>query len=126
MTCLVFDLPGIPTCGVSSWMTTLKAILYSKASIKYRSQSRTARKRKKVIGREGTTQARAVNSSQSAVVSQNGRSDPALAGNAARVNRPVVRGPQSLIFPTMVALGCWGMAFTFLFLSNEPNRTIYG
>ena len=85
-----------------------------------------ARKRKKVIGREGTTQARAVNSSQSAVVSHNGHSDPALAGNAARVNRPVVRGPQSLIFPTMVALGCWGMAFTFLFLSNDPNRTIYG
>jgi len=89
-----------------------------------------ARKRKKVIGREGATQTRAVNTSQSAALSQNGRSDPALAGNAARVNRPlqspVVRGPQSLIFPTMVALGCWGIAFTFLFLSNDPNHTIFG
>jgi hypothetical protein len=89
-----------------------------------------ARRRKKVIGREGTKQSRAVNSGKSAVVSQNGRSDPALAASAARVNRlaqqPAVRGPQSLIFPTMVALGCWGMAFTFLFLSNDPNRTIFG
>jgi hypothetical protein len=88
-----------------------------------------ARKRKKVIGRDGATQARAANTSQSAALSQNGRGDPALAG-AARVNRPVqsqvVRGPQSLIFPTMVALGCWGMAFTFLFLSNDPNRAIFG
>jgi hypothetical protein len=89
-----------------------------------------ARRRKKVIGKEGNTQSRAVNTGQSAAVAQNGRRDPAVAANGARVNRPVqapvVRGPQSLIFPTMVALGCWGMAFTFLFLSNDPNRTIYG
>ena len=88
-----------------------------------------ARRRKKVIGKEGNTQSRAVNTGQSAAVAQNGRRDP-MAANGARVNRPVqaplVRGPQSLIFPTMVALGCWGMAFTFLFLSNDPNRTIYG
>ena len=88
-----------------------------------------ARKRKKVIGRERSTQSRSGNTSQIAAVSQNGYSDPALAGNAARVNRPLqtpmVRGPQSLIFPTMVALGCWGMAFTFLFLSTDPNRTIF-
>lgn len=88
-----------------------------------------AKRRKKVIGRDGAAQSRAVNTSQSAAVPQNGRSDPALAG-AARVTRPVqsavVRGPQSLIFPTMVALGCWGIAFTFLFLSNDPNHTIFG
>ncbi len=87
-----------------------------------------ARKRKKVIGREGATQARVMSTGQRVAVSQNGHSDAALAG-AARVNRtvqsPVVRGPQSLIFPTMVALGCWGMAFTFLFLSTDPNRSIY-
>lgn len=89
-----------------------------------------ARRRKKVIGREVTSQSRAVNTGQSAAVSQNGRSDPALVAGTGRVNRPlqspVVRGPQSLIFPTLVALGCWGMAFTFLFLSSDPNRTIYG
>src|SRR5947209_20234875 len=96
-----------------------------------------AKRRRKVIGREGTlsrgqvtTQSRAVSTGQSTAVSQHGRSDPTLAANDARVNRPVqsplVRGPQSLIFPSMVALGCWGMAFTFLFLSNDPNCTIYG
>ncbi len=95
-----------------------------------------ARRRKNVIGkgylppRQDSTQSRAVNTGQSATVSQNGRSDPALAASATRVNRPaqspVVRGPQSLIFPTMVALGCWGIAFTFLFLSNDPNHTIFG
>jgi hypothetical protein len=95
-----------------------------------------ARRRKRVIGRgasqsggQGTT-SRVVSTGQSAAVSQNGHSDPARAANAASVNRlaqaPVVRGPQSLIFPAMVALGCWGMAFTFLFLSTDPNRTIYG
>ena len=95
-----------------------------------------ARRRKKVIGREASgsgrqaATSRAVNSGQNGVVPQNGRSDRASAADAARVQQltqgPVVRGPQSLIFPTMVALGCWGMAFTFLFLSNDPNRTIYG
>ena len=89
-----------------------------------------ARRRKKVIGKEGSTQARVVNAGLGATVSQNGRGNPALAASATRVNpsgqSTVVRGTQSLIFPTMVALGCWGMAFTFLFLSNDPNRTIYG
>ena len=95
-----------------------------------------ARKRKKVIGREAAgsggqaVASRAVNSGQNGAVSQNGRGERVRSVDAASVNRlaqgPVVRGPQSLIFPTMVALGCWGMAFTFLFLSNDPNRTIYG
>jgi hypothetical protein len=25
-----------------------------------------------------------------------------------------------------VALGCWGFAFTFLFLTNDPNRHLFG
>src|SRR5579885_3683999 len=39
---------------------------------------------------------------------------------------PVVRGPQSLIMPGMVALGCWLMAFTMFFLSTDPNRNLFG
>src|SRR6266516_2667136 len=39
---------------------------------------------------------------------------------------PGVRGPQSLIFPGMVALGCWGMAFSFLVLTTEPNHILFG
>jgi hypothetical protein len=25
-----------------------------------------------------------------------------------------------------VALGCWGFAFSFAFLTNDPNRYVYG
>ncbi len=39
---------------------------------------------------------------------------------------PGVRGPQSLIMPGMVALGCWLMAFTLFFLSIDPNRNLFG
>src|SRR5256884_1318967 len=39
---------------------------------------------------------------------------------------PGVRGPQSLILPGMVALGCWGMAFSFLVLSTESNHILFG
>lgn len=49
---------------------------------------------------------------------------------AATANRPFfspsVRGPQSLIFPGMVMLGCWLMAFTFFFLSTEQNHLLFG
>ncbi|HJT59313.1 MAG TPA: hypothetical protein VJ761_22590 [Ktedonobacteraceae bacterium] len=50
--------------------------------------------------------------------------------NIASANRPFassgVRGPQSLIMPGMVALGCWLMAFTLFFLSTDPNRNLFG
>src|SRR5438094_812396 len=89
-----------------------------------------ARRSKKVIGRGNLTQARAMNTGQGATIPQNGRGSPAPAARAAGVNRPlqapVTLGPQSLIFPAMIALGCWGIAFTFLFLSNDPNHTIFG
>ncbi len=39
---------------------------------------------------------------------------------------PGVRGPQSLILPGMVALGCWGMAFSFLVLTTESNHILFG
>jgi hypothetical protein len=28
--------------------------------------------------------------------------------------------------PGMVALGCWGLAFSFLFFSKEANHTLFG
>lgn len=50
--------------------------------------------------------------------------------NAALSNRtffsPKVAGPQSLIFPAMVAAGCWLMAYTLMFLTNDANRYIIG
>ena len=34
---------------------------------------------------------------------------------------------MSLIMPAMVALGCWGMAFTFTVLSTtDPNHLLFG
>jgi hypothetical protein len=39
---------------------------------------------------------------------------------------PSVRGPESLIFPALVALGCWGMVFYFFFLTGEANHILYG
>jgi hypothetical protein len=35
---------------------------------------------------------------------------------------PRVAGPQSLIFPAMIAAGCWLMAYTLIFLTNDTNR----
>lgn len=38
---------------------------------------------------------------------------------------PRVAGPQSLIWPSMVALGCWGMAFSFYAFSTDPNHVLF-
>ena len=39
---------------------------------------------------------------------------------------PRVAGPQSLIFPAMIAVGCWLMAYTLIFLTNDTNRYLIG
>ncbi len=49
----------------------------------------------------------------------------AASGNR-RFSSPTVRGPRSLIMPALVALGCWGLAFSFAVLSNEPNHVLFG
>ncbi len=33
---------------------------------------------------------------------------------------------QGLLMPGMVALGSWGIAFTFTFLSTQPNHLLFG
>jgi hypothetical protein len=43
-----------------------------------------------------------------------------------RLNQAKSPSPQSLILPVMVALGCWGMAVSFLFFYNDPNHLLYG
>jgi hypothetical protein len=48
---------------------------------------------------------------------------------AARTNplaSPAALKMQNLIFPGMIALGCWGMAFSFAFLSNDSNHVLVG
>lgn len=33
---------------------------------------------------------------------------------------------QGLVMASMVALGCWGMAVSFIFFTTDPNRYVYG
>src|SRR5450631_1527780 len=40
--------------------------------------------------------------------------------------RPVPANISGMIMPGMVALGCWGMAFTFTVFSTDPNRLLFG
>lgn len=47
---------------------------------------------------------------------------PAAAPN---VRRPA-SGPQSLLTPASVALGCWGFGAYFFFFSPDPNHLLYG
>jgi len=87
-----------------------------------------AQKRRRAPARGSTSQARIANARQGA---SNGRVDSTRgATEPASVNRrfisPPVSGPQSLIFPGMVALGCWLMAYTLMFLTTDPNRYVFG
>ncbi len=94
-----------------------------------------AQKRRKAPARASTAQSRIASAAQSASSSQKNRAVPAESQNAkststTNINRrflsPAVSGPQSLIFPAMVALGCWLMAYTVVFLTNDPNRYLLG
>jgi len=33
---------------------------------------------------------------------------------------------QGVMMPTFVALGCWGLAISFLFFFPDPNHVLYG
>jgi hypothetical protein len=94
-----------------------------------------AQKRRKVPAKASTSQSRLANASQSASSSRKIPLASISNGNATRTsttsaNRrflsPAVSGSQSLIFPAMVAIGCWLMAFTLIFLTNDPNRYLFG
>ncbi len=94
-----------------------------------------AQKRRKAPARVSTAQSHIASTNQSVSSSQKNRAAPAGSKSATgtattNVNRgflsPSVSGPQSLVFPAMVALGCWGIAFTMIFLTNDPNRYLFG
>jgi hypothetical protein len=42
------------------------------------------------------------------------------------VRRRASSGTQGLVMAGMVALGCWGMAVSFIFFTTDPNRYAYG
>ncbi len=89
-----------------------------------------ARKRKKgtvtVLG--GASRPQPTNVSRGATTAQN--TSVGSAANTVRTNRPLlspsVPGPQSLVFSGLVALGCWGMAFSFFVFSTDPNHALFG
>jgi hypothetical protein len=92
-----------------------------------------AQKRRKAPAKASTAQSRSASAQQGASNTRN-VSAPSLTNtngtHAAVANRrfltPAVSSPQKLIFPAMVASGCWLMAYTMVFLTNDPNRYIFG
>ena len=84
-----------------------------------------ARRSKKAV-KVGSAQSRVVRDPQNIA---GGRKEAAVSAPSARANRrfatPRVAGPQSLILPSMVALGCWGMAISFAYFYNDPNHFIF-
>ena len=81
-----------------------------------------AQKRRRAPARGSTAQSRIANAKQG--TSTKSATEPASVDR--RFISPRVSGPQSLIFPGMVALGCWLMAYTLMFLTTDPNRYIFG
>lgn len=86
--------------------------------------------RKKKSTKMSNAQSRALRVSQNAGASTKLASanravsaQPAIAHR--RFASPRVAGPQNLILPSMVALGCWGMAFSFAYFYNDPNHVLF-
>ena len=94
-----------------------------------------SQKRRKAPTKASTTQSRVHGALNNTSHTSNGLATPvskanANGTNATLVNRrffsPAVSSPQKLIFPAMVALGCWLMAYTLVFLTDDPNRNLIG
>jgi hypothetical protein len=92
-------------------------------------------KRRKATGKASTRQSRAASTQVSASSTHKAPATPVSNANANGTNRmlanrsffsPRVAGPQSLIFPAMIAAGCWLMAYTLMFLTNDTNRYLIG
>jgi len=93
-------------------------------------------KRRKAAGKASTRQAGVASTQVSASSAHKASGTPVGNANANGTNRrmltnrsffsPRVAGPQSLILPAMVAAGCWLMAYTLMFLTNDTNRYLIG
>ena len=78
------------------------------------------RKRKKGTAQKSTIGT--VKSANAPIVVQR----PAETASIRRPLIPTASGPQGLIWPALVSLGCWGMAISFFFFSNDPNHVVFG
>ena len=94
-----------------------------------------AQKRRKVPTKASTTPSRIPGVQHSVSRTHNGLATPVSKANANGTNAtlanrrflsPAVSSPQKLILPAMVASGCWLMAYTLVFLTNDPNRYLIG
>jgi hypothetical protein len=92
-------------------------------------------KRRKAPTKANKGQSRAANARLSASSTRSVPATPvsntnANGRNTTLANRsffsPRVAGPQSLILPAMIAAGCWLMAYTLIFLTNDTNRYLIG
>jgi hypothetical protein len=92
-------------------------------------------KRRKASAKASSRQSRVASAQISASSTKKAPATPmsnanANGTNATLANRtffsPRVTGPQSLIFPAMIAAGCWLMAYTLIFLTNDTNRYLIG
>lgn len=77
-----------------------------------------------------TAQSRALRISQNTSVgtkmaSQNGAASAQSVVTKRRFALSRAAGPQNLIMPSLVALGCWGMAISFAYFYNDPNHWLY-
>lgn len=85
--------------------------------------------RKKKSAKMSTAQSRALRVSQNAstgtTAASANRTAPAQPAVANRRFASRVVGPQGLIMPSMVALGCWGMAISFAYFYNDPNHWLF-
>ena len=86
--------------------------------------------RRKKSAKMSTAQSRTLRASQN--IGAGTKSETAHKSASAQsvvANRRVVSsratGPQSLIMPSMVALGCWGMAISFAYFYNDPNHLLF-
>jgi hypothetical protein len=81
-----------------------------------------ARKRRKGSGGKGAPSGVRSRGGQASVATEEQR---ASAVKNRAFFSPPVRGVQSLIWPLLVAFGCWGLAISFLFFSVDPNHTLF-
>lgn len=43
-----------------------------------------------------------------------------------KTQNPRTKAAENLFMPSLVALGCWGLAFSFIFLTSDTNHYLYG
>jgi hypothetical protein len=86
-----------------------------------------AAKRRKTTKGGGVRPQQARASTATSTMTGVAANDTATSTVAAR-RRAIAQKPrplQDLIFPIMVALGCWGMAFTLAFFYSDPNHYLF-